>query len=94
VTLFLTGLGSTSPAFAPGVLPGSAAWITANIQVTVGGVLLQDEDILYAGVTPTNAGLYQLNIRVPDAAQSGVQPIVVSVGGISSPSGAFLTLQR
>jgi uncharacterized protein (TIGR03437 family) len=94
LTLFLTGLGATSPAFAPGVLPDTIAWITGTIQVTIGGVILAPADIGYAGVTPTSAGLYQLNIRVPDSVQSGNQPIVVSVNGIASPAGAYLAVQR
>lgn len=94
LTLFLTGLGATSPAFAPGVLPDDIAWIAGTTQVTIGGVILSSADISYAGVTPGSAGLYQINLRVPDSVQSGNQPLVVSVNGITSPVGAYLTVRR
>ena len=33
------------------------------------------------------AGLYQLNVRVPVGTPSGNQPVVLTVGGISSLTG-------
>jgi uncharacterized protein (TIGR03437 family) len=93
LTLYLTGLGLTNPAFAPGVLPDRAAPVTGAVQVMVGPVTLASSDLLYAGVTPMNPGLYQLNLRLPDNVPEGDQPVVISIGGISSPTGGFITIQ-
>ena len=51
------------------------------LPVTVGGVpaLLQ-----FAGLAPGNIGTMQVNFYVP-ASLSGAQPVVVTVGGASSP---------
>src|SRR5260370_42714395 len=58
VTLFFTGGGSTTPAFAPGELPGVGANITSSTAVSIGGTQLSAIDILYSGVAPGFAGLY------------------------------------
>jgi uncharacterized protein (TIGR03437 family) len=93
LTLFGTGLGATDPAFAPGELPAGAAMVTAQASISFGGVTLAPSDILYTGVSQ-NAGVYQVNLRVPDGISDGDQPLVISVGGASSPSGGFLTVSR
>ncbi len=94
LTLYLTGMGATDPPFAPGALPDRAAWASGALQVTIGGISVPAAEILYAGVTPQNAGLYQLNVRIPASVPDGDQPIVVSVSGISSPAGAYITILR
>jgi uncharacterized protein (TIGR03437 family) len=93
LTLFGTGLGVTDPAFGPGELPDSAAQVTAPVSISLGGVSLAASDILYVGVTQ-NAGLYQVNLRVPDGVPDGDQALVITVGGASSPAGAFITASR
>ena len=93
LTLFATGFGATDPPFGPGELPGVAAQVTGALSVTFGGVTLGASDILYAGVSQ-NAGLYQLNIRVPDSVPDGDQSLVVNIGGISSPAGGYITVSR
>jgi uncharacterized protein (TIGR03437 family) len=87
VTLFLTGGGITDPAFAPGELPNVAGKVSGSTGVSVAGVQLSASDILYVGVTPGFAGLYQLNIRIPAGTPQGSQPVVLTVGGRSSPAG-------
>jgi uncharacterized protein (TIGR03437 family) len=63
------------------------------VGVTIGGVALGATDILYAGVTPSYIGLYQVNLRVPAGVPSGRQPIVITVGMIQSPTLGYLTMQ-
>lgn len=87
LTLYATGLGVTSPPLATGQLPTAATAIAGDIQVTVGGAQLGTTDVLYAGVTPSNAGLYQINIRLPDSVSDGDQPVRVIVNGYASPAG-------
>jgi uncharacterized protein (TIGR03437 family) len=91
LTLFATGFGATNPPFAAGQLPDAVAALTQSISVTVGGIALTRAEILYAGVTQ-NAGLYQLNIQLPAAIPAGDQPVIATIGGISSPAGGFITV--
>jgi uncharacterized protein (TIGR03437 family) len=56
-------------------------------QVTIGGV---PATVSFAGIV--GAGLYQLNVIVP-AAGSGDQPLQATVGGATTQSNIFLTLQ-
>jgi uncharacterized protein (TIGR03437 family) len=93
LTLFGTGFGATDPTFGPGELPGGAAQVTAPVSISLGGVSLAASDILYVGVTQ-NAGLYQVNLRVPDGVPDGDQALVITVGAASSPAGAFITVIR
>ncbi|MDA0207621.1 MAG: hypothetical protein O3A53_21175 [Acidobacteria bacterium] len=66
----------------------------ANVTVTFGGVLLAQEDILYVGVTPGAAGLYQLAIRIPVNAQAGNNTVVLTLYGKSTPLGPLLPVER
>jgi uncharacterized protein (TIGR03437 family) len=93
LTLFATGFGATNPSFGPGVLPGVAAQVTAPVSITFGGVKLAASDILYVGVTQ-NAGLYQVNLRVPAKVPDGDQPVVITISGQSSPAGGFITVKK
>jgi uncharacterized protein (TIGR03437 family) len=93
LSLFATALGATNPFFAPGELPGVAAQVTAAFSVSVGGITLAASDVLYVGVTQ-NAGLYQVNLRIPDAVPDGDQQVVLTVGGVPTPTGGFITITR
>ncbi len=93
LTLFATGFGATSPSFAPGVLPSGGATVTAPVSITFGGVTLSPSQILYVGLSQF-AGLYQVNIQVPVNITDGNQPVVITVGGVSSPANAFITVQN
>jgi uncharacterized protein (TIGR03437 family) len=57
-------------------------------------VVLGAEDVLYAGVTPGSAGLYQVNIRVPEAMAEGEPGVGIKVGGVASPNGPYLLIRR
>ena len=91
LTLYATGFGDTSPSFAPGALPNALAQVTAPVTISFGGVTLAPADILYVGLSQ-NAGLYQVNIRVPGGVPAGDQPLIITVGGVSSPPGAYITV--
>src|SRR5262249_2426937 len=92
LTLFATGFGTTNPPFAPGVLPDKAAQVTAQYSITFGGETLEAADNLYVGVTQ-NAGLYQVNLRVPQGVKDGDQPLTITIGGVPSPSGSYITVK-
>jgi uncharacterized protein (TIGR03437 family) len=93
LTLFATGFGATNPSFPPGALPSGAAPVTAPVSITFGGVTLDPSEILYVGVSQF-AGLYQVNIRVPEGVADGNQPLVIMVGGVTSSANAFITVQK
>jgi len=92
LTLFATGFGATNPPFAPGVLPSGTPSVTAPFSITFGGVTLDPAQILYVGLSQF-AGLYQVDIQVPAGVPDGNQPLVITVGGVASPSDAFITVQ-
>ena len=68
IVVYCTGLGRTSPNPASGAIPQSAAQIAAlaDLKVSVGGAVLSPGLIKYAGLTPGSAGLYQINLALPD----------------------------
>jgi len=94
LAIYTTGLGRTNPAFEAGVLPGGIGATVEQVTVTLGSVQLAAADVLYAGVAPGLAGLYQINLRVPDAVADGDLPMALRIAGVSTPDGAFLTVGR
>jgi uncharacterized protein (TIGR03437 family) len=62
-----------------------------QVSATVGG---QAAQVTFAGAAPQYVdGLEQLNLRLSGNTPSGAQPIVISVGSNSSPSGATIFVQ-
>ncbi len=95
VVLFATGLGQTDPAFTPGDVADGTAKLTSPVSVSIGGVPLTPEDILYAGVSPQSiCGLHQLNVRVPASVPDGDAAVVVTAGGMQSPAGTTIPIKR
>lgn len=88
ILLFGTGFGPTSPAVPSGSVFAGTAALANTPTVTIGGV---QASVLFGGLS--GAGLNQFNVVVPDVAD-GDQPVVISVGGVSSPAGVFLAVQR
>jgi uncharacterized protein (TIGR03437 family) len=91
VILWVTGLGATNPPAIYGQLPAAAAPLVAGakLQVLLNGVAVKSSAILYAGVAPGNAGLYQINLTVPKS--TGANPeIRLQVDGASSIPGVHL----
>ena len=76
--LYLTGAGDLN-----GTRP------RLPLSVTAGGI---QAFIQFAGATPNTAGLIQINFVVPASVAPGVQPVVVTVNGVSSPA-ANITVQ-
>jgi uncharacterized protein (TIGR03437 family) len=90
LTAYGTGWGATTPAAVIGSLAAAGANITGQYTLTVGG---QTAVVSYAGLAPTFAGLYQINFTVPSGLTAGNQPIVLTIGGVATPTGAFLAVQ-
>jgi uncharacterized protein (TIGR03437 family) len=69
VILYATGLGPFSPPLFGGQIPDRAAALTrrAEFRIWLNGEELPPSRVLYAGVAPGFAGLYQINVRLPEA---------------------------
>jgi uncharacterized protein (TIGR03437 family) len=93
LTIFGTSFGATDPAVACGEFPAGIGQVKLDVKVTLNGRDLPAADVLYAGVTPGNPGLYQLNLIVPDDAPDGDLPLVLTIGNTGSPAAAYLTVR-
>ncbi len=78
VLLFGTGVGAVQPVVATGAPAGDdpLSQVTAPVTATVGGS--PPSNVLFAGLAPGFAGLWQINVQV---AGSGAVPITVTVDG-------------
>ena len=84
VTIYLVGMGATTPSVASGVAAPSSeplARIASPATVTLGSAPVT---IAYAGLTPGAVGLYQITFLVPAVSTAGDVPLAVSQGGISA----------
>jgi uncharacterized protein (TIGR03437 family) len=80
LTIYATGLGRTSPSVETGVPAPSEPLAVAVIspQVTIGGA---PANVQYAGLTPGQVGVYQINVRVSDRTPLGLSiPLNISQG--------------
>ncbi|MGA2271687.1 MAG: IPT/TIG domain-containing protein [Bryobacteraceae bacterium] len=94
IVVYAAGLGMTQPNLDPGVIPQNAALIQrlSDLKVYLGGTAIDPARIQYAGLTPGSAGLYQINLVLPDSL--GTDPeIRVAVAAQSSPAGLKLAVQ-
>ena len=91
VVLFAAGLGRTIPDSSSGVLPSGAATLlyASQLQIVLNGSALPQASIYYAGVTPGYAGLYQINVTLPDVLPPDPE-IQVVMGSQASPPGILL----
>ena len=94
VVLYATGLGPTAPAPLPNQVAQSAAWIVdiADFRLLLNGAAVDPRLVLYAGVTPGYAGLFQINLKLPDTCPPNPQ-IQVGFGNQMSPTGLILPVQ-
>lgn len=70
IQIYLTGLGALNPPLADGVAASTTtlSFVEANVNVYIGGI---KATVSFAGAAPGFAGLYQLNVIVPNTAPSG-----------------------
>lgn len=84
ISIYLTGMGNTSPAVQAGYAAGSEPTPIPVIapRVRIGGV---EMGIEFAGLAPGQVGVYQINARVPRNAPPGFDvPLVVDQNGQAS----------
>jgi uncharacterized protein (TIGR03437 family) len=91
IVLYATGLGPTEPEAIYGALPARAAPIKriSEFQVFLNDAAVESSRVLYAGVTPGYAGLYQVNLRLPEKLDANPR-IRLAIGTQSSPAGVRL----
>ena len=94
IILYGTGFGLTVPAFQAGEIADRTALLRDAISVTIGGVALRPENILYAGLAPGSiSGLYQFNVRIPETVRAGDAPVVIEVGGARTQTGLTIPVR-
>jgi uncharacterized protein (TIGR03437 family) len=94
LVVYATGLGKTLPNPAPGVIPLTPDPVVGlrTLTVYLNGAAIDPALILYAGVTPYSAGLYQINLVLPASTPTDPE-IRVSVGTQESLAGLLLNVQ-
>jgi uncharacterized protein (TIGR03437 family) len=81
VQLFLNGLGPVNNTPADGWPATDASSTTiATPSISIGG---QSATVIFSGLAPGYADLYQVNAIVPSGIGTGAQPITCSIGGVS-----------
>jgi uncharacterized protein (TIGR03437 family) len=85
ITLFVTGEGAASPAPETGSTPvaATAPKPVQSVSLTVGGIPVATP-FQFIGIPQWAIGLTQINFAVPANVALGVQPVVATVGGVSS----------
>ena len=95
VILYAAGLGVTEPYPAlPNEIPMLAGSIVKmpSFQVLLNGTALDPAQVLYAGICPGWAGLYQIDLILPANASPNPE-IRVAIGNQVSPPGILLAVQ-
>jgi uncharacterized protein (TIGR03437 family) len=93
---YITGDGDTTTFLITGESPATGTAISKlprpklPVTVTVGGVAAT---VAFVGIPPGLVGVTQLNFVVPTTVPAGVQPVVVSVGGINTQAGTLTVTQ-
>lgn len=69
VVLYATGLGQTTPPVIYAQVPAKAASLKdmADLKIILDGVAVDPGRVAYAGIAPGFAGLYQINLKLPDS---------------------------
>jgi uncharacterized protein (TIGR03437 family) len=83
IVTYLLAMGPTNPSVPTGAPSPASPLATVTVQptVTVDG---QTAQLLFAGLTPTYAGLYQINFYVPASVQNGDRTVVVTQNGVAA----------
>jgi uncharacterized protein (TIGR03437 family) len=89
IVLYGNGFGPTSPAAVNGQIQAAAAPLLVTPTVTFNG---NNATVAFAGLTAT--GLYQFNVTVPSGLPDGDATVVAKAAGISSPTGALITIKN
>lgn len=91
VLLYANGLGATVPPVQPGQVAKEATWIDKRdeFRLLLNGQAVAAENVLYVGLAPGFAGVYQINLLLPEDFAANPE-IRLTVSGRSSPAGILL----
>src|SRR5579884_2408932 len=92
VALYCNGLGPVDTAVASGDAPPSNTFVrtTTRPVITIAGKQVPDANIEFSGLAPNYAGLYQVNVKIPnDPSLVGKQQITIAIGGVTSPAASI-----
>jgi uncharacterized protein (TIGR03437 family) len=83
VTIYLVGMGATTPAVASGnpAPLNPLAKVPSDVRVTVDG---QSGDVSFSGLTPGGVGLYQINFKMPAGLRTGSLDVVITQDGVAA----------
>jgi uncharacterized protein (TIGR03437 family) len=87
ITLWGTGFGLTQPSVPAGAIFMGSAPMILPVQIFIDGISVVPQ---FAGMTA--AGLYQINVALPDLGP-GDHTLYASVGGVTSPDGTWIATQ-
>ena len=94
VTLYGTGFGPTNPFYMPGQFSIGQAVLLQPVTVTIAGITLAAEDVLYAGLSPDAPGFYQFNLRIPGSVPDGAVSVSMSIGNLQTQAGVTIPIKR
>jgi uncharacterized protein (TIGR03437 family) len=92
IVLWTTGMGPTVPAAIPNQVAQVAAPLASPIQIFLNGAPVSRSNIDYAGAVVGYAGLFQINLLLPDDVASNPEIRVATADQISPP-GRFLPVR-
>jgi len=82
ISLYGTGFGPVNHTPASGdPAPDASSTTLVMPTASVGGVTAK---VVFSGLAPGYAGLYQINVEIPDDAQPGLQPLAIMANGITA----------
>jgi uncharacterized protein (TIGR03437 family) len=88
IVIYCVGLGQTSPAATDGAAAGTnPTQQVHSVSVEFGGIFdeITTATSIYAGLTPTSVGLYQINVAIPPNTPVGsVVPVTVVADGTTT----------
>jgi uncharacterized protein (TIGR03437 family) len=106
ITIYADGLGAVTPPINDGwnscaqsvCKPDFSNLTLRNTTVrpalTIGNVKVPDNLVLFSGLAPAFAGLYQINVTIPNGVTvSNSVPVVIKMGNNSSPDTVHIAMQ-
>ena len=86
VAIYVTGVGAVTPNPGDGNTPDPSQATPVPqqaVSLTVGGVAVA-QPFAFIGIPSWSVGVLQINFTIPNGVATGPQPLVVTVGGVSS----------